>query len=64
MNKFSLKVGDEVTLKEKYTDKTYLFKIAGDYKYDAAITVFIGAIILKCLMKMPTISRVISAMKN
>ena len=42
MNKFSLKVGDEVTLKEKYTDKTYLFKIAGDYKYDAAITVFMS----------------------
>lgn len=42
MNKFSLNVGDEVTLKEKYTDKTYLFKIAGDYKYDAAITVFMS----------------------
>lgn len=42
MNKFSLKVGDEVTLKKKYTDKTYLFKIAGDYKYDAAITVFMS----------------------
>ena len=42
MNKFSLKVGDEVTLKKKYTDKTYSFKIAGDYKYDAAITVFMS----------------------
>lgn len=42
MNKYSLKVGDEVKLKEKYTDKTYSFKVAGEYNYDAAITVFMN----------------------
>ncbi len=42
MQKFSLKSGDTVTLKEKYTDKTYSFKVSGDYNYDAAITVFMN----------------------
>lgn len=42
MDKYSLSVGDTVELKEKYKDKTYSFKIAGDYDYDAAITVFMN----------------------
>lgn len=42
MQKFSLKPDDIVTLKEKYTDKTYTFKIADDYTYDASITVFMN----------------------
>ncbi len=42
MQKFGLKQGETVTLKEKYTDKTYEFKISGDYNYDAAITVFMN----------------------
>lgn len=41
-DKFNLSKGDEVTLKEAYKDKTYTFKLAGSYKYDAAITVFMN----------------------
>lgn len=41
-DKYSLKKGDEITLKEAYTDKTYSFKVAGDYKYDASVTVFMN----------------------
>lgn len=42
MEKFSLKVGDTVTLKEKYTDKAYSFTVSDSYTYDAAITVFMN----------------------
>ena len=38
--KFKLKAGDEFVVKEKYTDKTYTFIVAGEYTYDAAIAVF------------------------
>lgn len=41
-DKFNLSKGDEVTLKEEYNDKTYTFTVAGSYKYDAAITVFMN----------------------
>lgn len=41
-DKFNLSKGDEVTLKEEYKDKTYTFTVAGSYKYDAAITVFMN----------------------
>ena len=39
-NKFGISEGDEITLKEKYSDKTYTFKVSGIYTYDAAIAVF------------------------
>lgn len=39
-NKFGVDEGDEITLKEKYSDKTYTFKVSGVYTYDAAIAVF------------------------
>lgn len=41
-DKFGLSKGDKVTLKEAYKDKTYTFTVAGSYKYDAAITVFMN----------------------
>lgn len=40
--KFGLSSGDEFTLKERYKDKTYSFKVGGVYNYDAAITVFMN----------------------
>lgn len=39
-NKFSVKEGDKITLKEKYSDKKYEFEIGGIYTYDAAVAVF------------------------
>lgn len=42
MDKFNLKVGDELTLKEPYSSKTYTFTIAGEYQYDAALSVFMS----------------------
>jgi putative ABC transport system permease protein len=42
MNKFSLKSGDTITLKEKYSDKTYDFVIADEYDYDATLAVFMS----------------------
>lgn len=41
-SKYKLTKGDEFTLKEAYKDKTYTFKVAGSYQYDAAITVFMN----------------------
>lgn len=41
-DKFNLSIGDEVTLKEAYKEKTYSFKVGGIYNYDAAITVFLN----------------------
>jgi putative ABC transport system permease protein len=42
-NKFSLNKGDTITLKEKYSDKTYKFKIAGEYDYDATLCIFMNS---------------------
>ncbi len=39
-DKYLLKIGDSITLKEKYKDKKYTFKVAGIYDYAAAVTVF------------------------
>lgn len=41
-DKFNLSIGDEVTLKEAYKEKTYSFKVGGIYNYDTAITVFMN----------------------
>lgn len=38
--KFKLSEGDEITLKDKYSSKTYTFTVGGIYTYDAAISVF------------------------
>lgn len=38
--KFKLSDGDEITLKDKYSSKTYTFTVGGIYTYDAAISVF------------------------
>lgn len=39
-DKYDIEEGDEITLKEKYTDKEYSFKVAGFYDYPATIAVF------------------------
>lgn len=39
-DKFNVKNGDKITLKEQYSDKTYEFTVDGIYTYDAAIAVF------------------------
>lgn len=38
--KFSLKKGDTVTLKEKYENKKYKFKVAGVYDYVGSLSIF------------------------
>ena len=38
--KYLLSIGDEITLKEAYEDKTYTFQVAAVYDYPGAITVF------------------------
>ena len=35
-----LKKGDTITLKEKYEDKEYTYKIAGSYVYPSSLAVF------------------------
>lgn len=42
MEKYGVKVGDVVSLYDKYADKTYEFTIAGDYPYEASIAVFMN----------------------
>lgn len=39
-DKFLLKEGDEITLKEKYEDTEYSFRIAGIYEYTASLCIF------------------------
>lgn len=41
-DKFELKPGDTITLKEKYEKDTYTFKIKGIYDYDGALCVFMN----------------------
>ncbi|MBR4580461.1 MAG: FtsX-like permease family protein [Lachnospiraceae bacterium] len=41
-DKFKLHIGDEVTLKEKYSDNTYTFKIAGFYNYIGGLNLVMG----------------------
>ena len=38
-DKFKLRTGDEITLKEKYSDNTYTFKIAGFYDYIGGLNI-------------------------
>ncbi|MBQ7129255.1 MAG: FtsX-like permease family protein, partial [Clostridia bacterium] len=40
-DKYSLKIGDRITLKESYEDKKYTFKINGIYEYPSTLAVFI-----------------------
>ncbi|WP_027438660.1 ABC transporter permease [Lachnospira multipara] len=39
-DKFGLKAGDSICLKEKYGDKTYEFEIVGIYDYQGALCIF------------------------
>lgn len=39
-NKYGIKAGDTITLKEKYEDKEYELQVAGVYDYPAALAVF------------------------
>lgn len=40
--KFLIKEGDTITLKEKYDDDEYSFKVAGIYEYTGTLSVFMG----------------------
>lgn len=42
MKKYSLNKGDTIKLREKYENKYYKFTIAGEYKYDAVMSVFMN----------------------
>ena len=42
-DKYDLNEGGSITLKEKFTDKEYTFKISGFYDYPATIAVFMDA---------------------
>lgn len=40
MEKYDLKEGDEITLREPFDDETYTFRIAGTYEYPAGFALF------------------------
>lgn len=42
MIKYGLEKGDTITLKDKYSDDSYEFTVAGEYEYPAALAVFIS----------------------
>lgn len=42
LEKFSLKIGDSLEIKNKYDDKIYSLKISGTYKYPASLAVFMN----------------------
>ncbi len=41
-DKFGIKEGDTICLKENYEDDTYTFQVDGIYHYNAALTLFMG----------------------
>lgn len=42
MDKYNVKVGDTVSLYDKYADKNYTFSVAGEYPYEASLAVFMN----------------------
>ncbi len=42
MEKYGIKIGDKLTLSEKYTGEKYTFTVAGEYHYPPALTVFMS----------------------
>lgn len=40
MEKYNIKIGDTITLSEKYEEKNYEFKVNGSYHYPAALAIF------------------------
>lgn len=42
MDKFAIKKGDEIELKDPYSNKKYKFEVAGSYRYDAVISMFMS----------------------
>lgn len=42
LDKYEINIGDTVTLKEKYSDTTYEFKIKGTYKYPMGLAIFMN----------------------
>lgn len=42
MEKYGYKTGDIVSLYDKYADKTYDFEVAGEYPYEAALSIFMN----------------------
>lgn len=42
MDKYSLKEGDVITLRDPFSDEEYEFEIAGEYVYDGALSLFMG----------------------
>lgn len=42
MEKYGLKTGDRITLREKYSGKKYSFRIAGEYDYDIGFALFMS----------------------
>lgn len=42
LEKYDVKVGDKVSLYDKYADKTYEFTVAGEYPYEASLAVFMN----------------------
>ncbi|MBR5712775.1 MAG: ABC transporter permease [Lachnospiraceae bacterium] len=42
MDKYSVSVGDTVSLYDKYADRNYEFVVAGEYPYEASLAVFVN----------------------
>jgi len=42
MEKYGVKVGDKVSLYDKYADQTYEFVVAGDYPFESSLAVFMN----------------------
>lgn len=65
MDKFGIEKGDKIELKDPYSNKKYKFEVAGSYKYDAVISVFMNRnTFIKNLIRMMIIIVGISAIKN
>lgn len=52
-DKYGLKTGDEIVLKEAYEDDTYKFRVSGIYDYDGAICIFMRDSILNKTFDLP-----------
>lgn len=65
MDKFGIEKGDKIELKDPYSNKKYKFEVAGSYKYDAVISVFMNRnTFIKNLIRMMITIVGISAIKK
>lgn len=53
MDKYHVKAGDTVSLYDKLSDRSYSFKVAGEYSFEGALSVFVNLSDFNAMFEMP-----------